>query len=147
MNTVTPPSPRFVETVATQQPDIFKQMTQLFRGESIEGGFINCWVLHRFFASDPAFAPSAKEIGLAILDDELSTGVWAVSVPRMAKAPFFKFAAPKKPPASVALSKKIAEIENLSAVEADEVVGMFDLMKVRDRALRHYGIDDTAKAS
>lgn len=118
--------------------DIFKQINQLFRHEEVEGG-VNTFVLHRFLASDPAFAAAAKQIGNVIRDDTLATGVWQVSLPRYAKAPFFKYPAPKKPPAVEALVQKVADVENYTLLEATEVVELLLALGVNPFA--HYGLD------
>lgn len=120
--------------------DIFRQMEQLFRKDPIEGE-MNTFVLHRFLASDPTFASFAKQIGNNLRDDSLVVEVWKTALPRMAKAPYFKYPAPKKGPAAEELSKRVMEIENLNQVEADEAVAMFATMGLTEVAHRYYGVE------
>lgn len=124
--------------------DLFRQMDQLFRGEEIEGD-LNTFALHRFLASDPNFSQAAKQIGNNIRDDRLAVGVWKFSLPRLRKSPWFKYPAPKKTPEVEALVKKIADVENVTCVAAEEFVMVLDALKVKDAAFAHYGIDASAK--
>lgn len=122
--------------------DIFVQIGQLFRNQTPEGE-VPVFVLHRFFVSDPAFAPVAKALA-PIWDDKMVVEVWRASLPRMAKPPYFRYAAPKKPPAAVEVVKKIASVECLSLAEAEEVLDLITLMGKGAEVYAHYGVEVSA---
>lgn len=128
------------------QGDVFAQIDQLFRHEPVVGE-VNTFVLHRFLASDPAWAPAAKMLGNSIRDDSMITAIWAISLPKMRKSPIFKYPAPKKAPDAEALIKKMAEVENFSLLEAEENVQSLERLGLKERALAHYGIDATDRKS
>lgn len=119
--------------------DIFQQMDQLFSGREIDGT-VNTFSLHRFLASDPAFAAAAKQLGV-IRDEEMAVGVWRVSLPRLGRSPRFKWPAPKKLELTDELIKRFAEVENVSLVEANELLILLTAMVKKDTLLTHYGIN------
>lgn len=120
-------------------PDIFTQIGQLFRNQTPDGD-VHVYVLHRFFASDPAFASAAKELS-PIRDDKMVVEIWRTSLPRMAKAPYFKYAGPKRPAAPLALVKKFADSEGYTIREAEEYILMLEKMGKGSELLAYYGIE------
>jgi hypothetical protein len=120
-------------------PDIFTQINQLFRKEEVEGD-LYVFLLHRFLASDPTYAVVAKELA-TIYDDKMVTEIWKASLPKMAKAPYFKYAAPKKPAAVNELVKKIADIEGYTLVEAEEAYQVLGRLMIPMDIFAHYGIE------
>lgn len=121
--------------------DIFVQIAQLFRKEPITED-VNVFVLHRFLASEVAYAPVAKELS-RIYNDRMVVEIWKASLPRMAKAPYLKYAGPKRPPASSALVKKIADAEGYTLMEADEVVQVLTQLGQGDSLWKYYGVEET----
>lgn len=123
--------------------DLFHQMDTLFRNKTPEGA-VHVFVLHRFLASDPTFAPVAKEFS-QIWDDSMVVEMWRTCLPRSTKAPRLRYPAPKKLAASSELVTKLAAIENCTLLEAEEAVLMFDQMKLHTAALTYYGIEEEKK--
>ncbi len=119
--------------------DIFKQMDQLFRNQTPEGE-IHTFALHRFLASDPAFAPIAMELS-RIWDDKMVVEIWRTALPRSAKAPFFKYAGPRKAPAPADIVRKIADVEGYTLAEAEEVFLLLEVAGRADEVFAYYGID------
>ena len=118
--------------------DIFAQMNSLFRGQKPEGE-VQTFVLHRFFASDPAFAAAAKEIG-GIYDNDMVTEIWRGALPRLRQAPRFKYPATKKRSYTL-LVDRVAEAEWMSRMEAEAAVEMIKLLDGELRLCQHYGVE------
>lgn len=123
--------------------DIFRQLNQLFRKEPIEGE-VNIFSLHRFLSSELIYAPIVKQVSGKIRDDELTVELWKTMLPKARAAPFFKWPAPKKATLPDELVKKIAEVENWSYLQADEMSQMMIQVTTKDQVFAHYGIDATA---
>lgn len=123
--------------------DIFSQIGQLFRNQTPDGD-VQVFVLHRFLASDPTFAPFAKELA-PFYDDKMIVEIWRSSLPFLAKAPYLKYPAPKKVPAPDDLVRKVADVHCYTYGEAEEVVDLLHKMGRLDEAIAFYGVEAVKK--
>lgn len=118
--------------------DIFSQIEDLFRGQTPVGE-VSVFSLHRFLASDPTFAPIAKEFS-RLYDSKMAVECWRMILGKMSPR-YFKYAGPKKPAAPEALVVKYADSNTRTLMEAEEEVAMLIQMGKLDDLLAFYGID------
>ena len=120
--------------------DIFQQIASLFRNQTPEGE-VPVFSLHRFFASDPNFAPVADELS-RIYDDKMVVEIWRGALPNTSRSPYFKWTGPKKLVPDD-LVRKMADVENLSYSEAEEMMAlMYEIdSSVVEKGCEYYGVE------
>jgi hypothetical protein len=100
------------------------------------------FVMHRFLASDPAYAQAARELQRDLNEPTMTFRVWQGLLPRERGAPkSLVYTAPKRAPEVEELVGHVMRVENVRRAVAENVVVLIEVAGGLAAARAHYGVE------
>ena len=122
-----------------QTTDLFGWINALFTKERPEGT-PPTFMMHRFLASDKAYAPFCRELQQRVKDPLLVFGIWQAVLPKDSKAPRLSYVVPKKGPAEEALVERMKSVLSESRITCERMLAIIQLAGREKELYAEFGI-------
>lgn len=122
---------------------MFDEIAKLYQKTTVECELppAPMFIVHRFFASDADYCQVWRYYARFIRDEHMCMQFWRAILPTLRKAPFLKYAAPKKLKAPEELLQRYMEVMGYNRMQAEEAMEIIELAGEETNLANYLGVE------